>query len=313
MKIVILDGHTLNPGDLSWSRLEQLAETKIYARTTSEQILERSQDAELILTNKVKLTKDLILKLPKLKYIGVLATGVNNIDLDAAKEAKICVCNIPSYGASSVAQHVFALLTTICNRISDYSTSINQWTKSEDFCYWHHEIRDLSEMTLGLIGFGEIATKVAEIANAFGMHVLAYKPKPNNSGLVEFVSLENLLEQSDVVSLHCPLTTETQQMINKTSIESMKSDAILINTARGGLIDEQALANALNNDKLFAAGLDVLSVEPANSDNPLLSAKNCFITPHIAWASKKARQKLLDICCDNVAAFLKNMPQNTIF
>ena len=312
MQLVVLDGHSLNPGDLSWELLENIAPSVIYPRTQRSLIVQRARNAQFIITNKVCIDDEIIQQLPKLKYIGVLATGVNNIDLDAAKKANITVCNAPGYSTHSVAQHVFSLIFEITNKLSQYIYSSQTWCDAPDFCYFNDSIQELNDLTLGLIGFGQISQQVATIAKAFGMNVLAYKPRPFQSELATFVDLNTLLSQSDIISLHCPLTPMTRHIINADSLKQMKPSAVLINTARGSLIDEFALANALNNDVIQAAGLDVLSQEPPTADNILLHAKNCYITPHIAWASTKSRQKLLQITCDNIHAFLNNKPQNVV-
>lgn len=316
MKIVVLDGDTLNPGDLSWEQLAKLGELTVHERTSydasqEQMIVKSAQDAEVVLSNKTPLSRSIIAQLPKLKYIGVLATGYNVIDTEAAKEQGIIVTNIPGYGTDSVAQMTFALILEITNNVGLHSEAVRRgkWTEQKDWCFWEQPLMELSGKKLGLIGYGSIGQAVAKIANAFGMQVLTYTRTPSryenqSSSNLQFVDLQQLLETSDIISLHCPLTADNQQMINEQAINSMKDGTIIINTARGQLLDEQAVANALNNGKLRAAGLDVVSVEPIKGNNPLLTAKNCYITPHIAWAPIEARQRLMDIAVDNVRQFL---------
>ena len=316
MNIVILDGYTLNPGDLSWKALEDLGRCKIYDRTPPELVVERASDYKIVLTNKTILTRDIIEKLPNLKYIGVLATGYNIVDVQAARERNIPVTNVPSYGTQAVAQMVFAHLLNLTQHVRDHAQTVQggKWTKSIDFCYWDYPLVELEGLTMGLIGFGRIGQAVANLALAFGMKVLVHDvfvkdPLPDN---VEFAEIEDVFRRSDVLSLHCPLTQETEKLVDKSHLDLMKKSAFLINTSRGPLIDEQALADALNANRLAGAGLDVLTVEPAQANNPLLSAQNCHITPHIAWATKSARTRLLRTVIDNVKAFLDGSPQNVV-
>lgn len=316
MNIVVLDGYTLNPGDLSWESIEKLGHLTIYDRTSDQEIIARAKEADLILTNKTILTAGTLFSLPKLKYIGILSTGYNVVDITAAKDKGIVVCNIPAYSTDSVAQMTFAHLLHITNQVGVYSTECREgkWSNSLDFCYWNNPIMELSGKKFGIIGMGHIGTAVAKIANAFNMEVLACTKKTQDK-LPEYVKktdLDILLSTCDIVSLHCPLTTETRHIINGERLAQMKSSAILINTGRGHLVHEQELADALNQSSIAAYGADVLSIEPAANNNPLLTAKNAYLTPHLAWASTEARKRLMDICCENIKAFLKGSPQNTI-
>ncbi|AJY73667.1 D-2-hydroxyacid dehydrogenase [Paenibacillus beijingensis] len=317
MNIVVLDGFTLNPGDLSWKDLETLGKVSIFDRTREEQIIERAQEAQIVLTNKTPLTAKTLSKLPALKYIGVLATGYNIVDFKAAKELGITVTNVPGYSTGSVAQLVFALLLELCNQVQLHSDSVRQgeWTQCIDFCYTKSPLIELQGKTLGIIGFGQTGKQVAAIARAFGMNVIAATRSNKVSPGYEYIKLtgmSELFEQSDAISLHCPQTAETQGLINSGNLERMKRSAFLINTARGGLVVEQDLADALNNGHIAGAGVDVLSTEPPQSDNPLLTASNCIITPHIAWATKEARARLLNIAIQNIAGYLENKPVNVI-
>lgn len=316
MKIVVLDSYTLNPGDQNWEPLQTLGDFTEYDRTPPAQIVERAQDAEVVLVNKVILNREIINQLPKLRYIGVLATGYNNIDIEAAKEKGIVVTNVRAYGPASVAQQSFALLLALVNHAELHSQSVHngEWTNAADWCYWKTPLVELAGKTLGLIGFGDIGSQVARIAQAFGMKVIVYRKNPSRTqdDSITLVSLEAIFTQSDVVSLHCPLTDETKEIINATHLALMKPTAYLLNTGRGPLINEQELADALKQGTIAGAGLDVLSVEPPKADNPLLSAPNCIITPHIAWATFEARKRLLSMAADNVKAFLNGNPVNTI-
>ena len=316
MKIVILDGYTLNPGDISWADFETLGDFTTYDRTSSDKIVERSENAEIILTNKTIISKETIAKLPKLNYIGVLATGYNIVDIDAAKEKNIIVTNIPSYGTSSVAQMVFALLLELTQNVGHHSNSVKtgDWSRSEDWCYWNKPLIELDDLTMGIIGFGRIGKATAGIARAFGMKVIANDTLNTKSNLnwIKFVDKETIFSESDVVSLHCPLTSENKHFVNSAKINLMKRSAFLINTSRGLLINEEDLAYALNEERIAGAGLDVLSEEPPEDKNPLLTAKNCIITPHIAWATKAARQRLMDIAVGNLKSFLNGKPVNVI-
>ncbi|PJJ84718.1 D-2-hydroxyacid dehydrogenase [Mucilaginibacter auburnensis] len=317
MKIVVLDGYTLNPGDISWDSLMQMGDVTIYDRTPVEQVVERAKDAEAILTNKAKVTKEHIDKLPALKYIGILATGYNIIDIEAAKQRGIIVSNAPGYSTASVAQLVFAFLLEMALHVQKHSDSAKRgdWVKSADFSYWNSPLIELAGKTIGIIGFGEIGQRVADIASAFGMNVIAHsRTQRNQSHRANFawVDLDELLTTADVVSIHCPLTQQTKGLINKESLKKMKSTALLVNTSRGPIIVDQDLADALNNGVIAGAGIDVLSVEPPPTDNPLLSAKNCLVTPHIAWATKEARLRLLEIVVSNLNAFIKGRPVNVV-
>ena len=309
MKIVVLDGYGLNPGDLSWKELEALGETIIYDRTYPDDLMARAHGADALITNKTELTAEHISQLPDLKYIGVLATGYNVVDIDAAKAHRIVVTNIPAYSTPSVAQMVFAHLLNITQRVDYYANENKQgrWTRNVDFCYWDTPLMELEGKKMGIVGFGNIGQATGRIAQAFGMEVCVYTSKPQfalPSG-VKKMELDTLFAECDVISLHCPLTPETKELVNASRLKLMKPTAILINTGRGPLVNEQDLADALNQGVIAAAGLDVLSVEPSTADNPLLSAKNCFITPHIAWATKEARTRLMDIAVNNLKSYQK--------
>lgn len=316
MHIVVLDGYTLNPGDLDWAKLEALGPTTIHDRTPNDQIVARAANAEIVLTNKTVLSRETLDRLPRLRYIGVLATGYNVVDVDAARQHGVPVTNVPTYGTTSVAQMVFAHLLNLTQHVADHSRGVTagRWSQSNDFCYWDSPLTELAGLTMGLVGFGRIGRAVAEIARTFGMNVLVYDATPLATlpAGMRSVSLDDLFRQSDVVSLHCPLTPTTQKLINAERLALMKPSAFLINTSRGPLVDELALADALNTGRLAGAGLDVLSIEPPPADNPLLTAKNCHITPHIAWATQAARQRLLDTAVANIQAFLANTPQNVV-
>ncbi|SJZ52370.1 glycerate dehydrogenase [Pilibacter termitis] len=317
MKIVVLDGYTENPGDLSWDKLGNLGDLTVYDRSklSEKEIVERIGEAEIVLTNKTPLTKTIFDAIPNLKYIGVLATGYNVVDIQAAKEAGILVTNIPTYGTDTVAQYAIALLLELCHHIGEHSDSVKrgEWTNNQDWCYWLHPLTELSGKKLGIIGFGRIGQKVGEIAQALGMEILAYDKHANvPNAQATFVELDELLSESDVISLHCPLFPETEGMINKESIAKMKDGVMLINNSRGPLINEADVAEALNSGKIRGAALDVVSTEPINSDNPLLKAKNIIITPHIAWATKEARERLMNIAVENVAKFLASTPVNVV-
>lgn len=327
MKIVVLDGFTLNPGDLSWNGLEGLGEATVYDRTPAELIVERSRGAEILLTNKTPLGENEFAQLPELKYIGVLATGYNVVDIENAKKRNIIVTNIPTYGTSSVAQMTFALILELCNHVQEHSNAVHRgdWSKSKDFCFWNYPLIELADKTIGIIGFGRIGQQVGKIAEAYGMNVLAYDPykepyksnqtnksEQNKCANFKWVELGELFRESDVVSLHCPLFPETKGIINKDSLDKMKKSAFLINTSRGPLVADKDLAEALNSGRIAGAGLDVLSEEPPEADNPLLSAKNCLITPHISWATYEARARLMNIAEDNLKAFIENKPINVV-
>lgn len=316
MKIVILDGYALNPGDLSYDRLQQFGELKVYDRTAPEQVIERAKDADALLTNKVMLGEKEFNQLPQLRYIGVQATGYNVVDVEAARKHGITVTNIPAYSTASVAQMVMAHLLNITQSVEYYAREnrAGRWAKNPDFCYWDNPLIELADKQMGIVGFGRTGSAVARLANAFGMKVAAYTSKPQEAlpEGVEKLSLDELFATSDVVSLHCPLVPATQHLVNAERLALMKPTAILINTARGPIVDEQALADALNNGTLYAAGIDVLCEEPPRTESPLLTARNCFVTPHIAWATLEARTRLLDICEANLRAFIEGHPQNVV-
>ena len=315
MKICVLDGYTTNPGDLSWDWLIQLGDCSIYDRTPAELIAERVKDCEIIITNKTPLRKELLKTLPKLKYIGLLSTGFNIVDWEYCKENGIPVCNIPSYSTSAVAQLVFALILEHTNSVALHSNSVHsgEWAASKDFCYWKSSLTELDGKTLGIIGFGKIGKAVAKIAAAFGMKVIASTNHPAPFENVEFCEKDELLSKSDFVSIHCPLTPLTEGMVNADFLNKMKKSAVLINTSRGQVVDENALADALKNGVIAGAGLDVMTVEPPSADNPLFGIDNCFITPHIAWAGFETRERLMKICRENVLAFLSGTPVNIVY
>lgn len=319
MKIVILDGYTENPGDLSWSGLEALGDLKVYDRTPlhdAREIVSRIGDAEIVYTNKTPLTEEIIEACPNIKFIGLLATGYNVVDVNFAKKRGIPVCNIPSYGTDAVGQFAIALLLEICHHIGHHDQAVHEgrWTSNPDFCFWDYPLIELSGKTMGVIGLGRIGCVTARIAAALGMKVVAYDEIQSEAGkaVAEYLSLDELLAQSDVISLHCPLFPSTQGIINKNNIAKMKEGVIILNNSRGPLIVEEDLAEALNSGKVYAAGLDVAATEPIRSDNPLLKAKNCIITPHISWAPKESRQRLMDIAVDNLKAFLDGDPINVV-
>ena len=318
MKIVILDAFTSNPGDLSWDAIEELGELTVYERTTSEEVLERCTGSEVIFTNKVILNSETIEQLPELKYIGVLATGTNVVDLNFAKERGICVTNIPGYSTDSVVQHVLALMLHLSSKVSVHNNAVQKgdWVNSIDFSFTLGSLNELSGKTLGIIGLGTIGRKLARVADAMGMKIVAaHQSSMNRLELpyeVEWLPVDEVFAMADFLSLNCPLTSETEKVVNAEHLKKMKSSAIVINTGRGPLVDEQALADALNNGTIAGAGLDGLSTEPPAGDNPLLSAKNCVITPHIAWASREARARLIAIAADNLSSFLSEVPQNVV-
>ena len=319
MKIVVLDGYTENPGDLSWTELEKLGQLTVYDRTAygeSPLIAQRIGDAEVIVTNKTPISQQTLEQCPNLKLIAVLATGYNVIDCAAARKKGVSVVNVPTYGTASVSQYSIALLLEICHHIGHHDQSVHagNWANNADWCYWDYPLIELEGKTMGIIGFGRIGQAEGRIARALGMRVLAYDLYPSDSGraIGEYVDLDTLYRQSDVISLHCNLTPENTRMINKDSIAKMKDGVILINNARGQLIDEQDVADALNSGKLAAAGLDVVYTEPIREDNPLLKAKNCIITPHISWAPKESRQRIMDVTAENIRAFLAGRPQNVV-
>lgn len=313
--IVVLDGHCLNPGDLSWQGLEGLGKCTVYDRTPPEQVAERIRDADIVLTNKVPVRRELLAGQERLKYIGVTATGYNIIDVDAAREHGIVVTNVPTYGTMSVAQMVFAHLLNLTQRVGDHAEAVREgrWASSPDWCFWDFPLLELGSMTMGIVGYGRIGQATAQLAQAFGMKVIAHNRSAiGGSSNVRQVDLETLFRESDVVSLHCPLTAETTRMVNRERLALMKPTAFLINTSRGALVDEAALADALNSGGLAGAGLDVLDAEPPAAGNPLFTAKNCYITPHIAWATRESRQRLLDLGVENVAEFLAGRPRNVV-
>ncbi|MFW9623048.1 D-2-hydroxyacid dehydrogenase [Bacteroides graminisolvens] len=316
MKIVALDGYGLNPGDLSWDAVSQLGELTVYDRTSSEEVIERSAGAEAILTNKTVITAEIMEALPDLKYIGVLATGYNVVNIDAAREKGIVVTNIPAYSTPSVAQMVFAHILNIAQQVQHHSEEVRKgrWTNNADFCFWDTPLIELREKKIGLVGLGHTGFNTARIAIGFGMQVTAYTSKSSLQLPPEIKkrTLDELFSECDIVSLHCPLTDETKELVNAERLRLMKPTAILINTGRGPLVNEQDLADALNAGKLYAAGLDVLSSEPPKADNPLLTARNCYITPHIAWASLEARTRLMDILVENIKAFQAGKPVNNV-
>ena len=316
-KIVILDGHTINPGDLSWEVILQQGECTVYERTPKELVAERCRDAKAVLTSKAIFTREVMESLPKLSYIGVLATGYNVVDVQAARERGITVTNIPAYSTQSVAQMVFALLLQLCCHVKEHSDSVKSgaWSACEDFCYWNSPMIELAGKTLGIVGFGMIGQQTARVANALGMKVAAFVRQRKQVDGIDYQwidSLDELLVRSDVISLHCPLTEDTNGMINAERLRLMKPSAFLINTARGPLIEENALADALNSKRIAGAALDVLGAEPPAADNPLFRAKTCIITPHIAWATKEARTRLINTAGENLKAYLEGSPVNTV-
>ena len=319
MKIVVLDGYTENPGDLSWGGLEELGEVTVYDRTSyvdAPIIAERIGNAEVVVLNKTPLSKETIDKCPNIKLIAVLATGYNVVDYNYAKEKGIPVVNVPTYGTASVSQFSIALLLEICHHIGHHNESVHagNWANNVDWCYWDYPLVELEGKTIGIIGFGRIGQQEGRIAKALGMKVLANDLYPNASGkeIAEYVDLDTLFASADVITLHCNLTPENTGLINKENIAKMKDGAILINNARGQLINERDVADALNSGKLAAAGLDVVYTEPIKADNPLLKAKNCVITPHISWAPKESRQRIMDITADNIKAFLAGNAVNVV-
>lgn len=317
MKIVVLDGYTLNPGDLTWEGLEKIGTLTVYDRTPKELIVERIGEAEIIFTNKTPLTKDIFDSCPTIKYVGVLATGYNVVDTDYAKTKGIVVTNIPTYGTAAVAQFTIALLLELCHNVGLHSQTVHagEWSSCSDFCYWKSPLIELAGKTLGIIGFGRIGKSTAKIAQALGMKVVAYnqdKIEGIENDNLKYVTLDELFAASDVISLHCPLFPSTQGIINKQNIEKMKDGVMLINTSRGPLVVEQDLADALKSGKVKGAAVDVVSSEPIKPDNVLLSAPNCIITPHIAWAPKESRKRLMNIAVDNLDSFLKGNPINVV-
>ena len=317
-KIVVLDGYAANPGDISWEPWKELGELTVYERTAPDETVARCKDAEIVLTNKVILDAKVIEQLPALRYIGVLATGYNVVDLEAARRHDIVVTNIPAYSTLSVAQMVFAHLLNITHHVAQHAERVTNgaWQNSKDFCFWDSELIELDGLALGIVGLGNIGRAVARIAQTFGMKVMAYSSKSEEAlaemGIQKAASYEDVFRTADVVSLHCPLNAQTKHLVNAERLALMKPSAILINTGRGPLIDEQALADALNNGKIYAAGVDVLTQEPPRAGSPLIGARNCYITPHVAWATRAARERLDKIAFDNVRAFLDGCPRNVV-
>jgi len=313
-RIVVLDGFTLNPGDLDWRELAALGELTVHERTGAAQVVERATGAEIVLTNKTPISAEAMAQLPGVRCIGVLATGHNVVDTAAAKGRGIPVCNVPGYGTASVAQHVWALLLELTQRAGHHAASVRdgRWSASPDFCYWDFPLIELAGLTLGIVGYGEIGRAVARIGRAFGMEVVATTRTARPGTDVPLISLDELFARADVITLHCPLTPETQGMVNAARLASMKPTAFLINTSRGPLVVEADLAAALNAGKIAGTALDVLAVEPPSSDNPLLTARNCLITPHIAWATHAARARLMAVVVANVKAFLDGRPANVV-
>lgn len=318
MKIVNLEGYTTNPGDLSWDGIKKLGDYTVYDRTPKDKIIERAKGANILIVNKTIITAEILDALsPELEYIGLQSTGYNVIDCEYARKLGVTVCNIPSYSTNAVAQLVFAFILQITNQVTLHSQAVKngEWCECPDFCFWKTPLTELAGKIIGIIGFGAIGRKVAQTAQAFDMNILAYNPRPKSAdGIknIEFTDLDTLLAKSDIVTCHCPLTPQTKGLINENTLSLMKKDAIFINTSRGPVVDENALANALNNGMIRAAGLDVLSVEPAKRNNPLLKAKNCIITPHIAWAAKETRARLLNILEQNIIAYLSGNPRNVV-
>jgi len=316
MKIVILDGFAVNPGDLSWDVLKQFGEVTVYERTPDDLVIERIGDAEIIVTNKIPVTEQLLDACPAIWLICVSATGYNVVDCEAAKKRGIPVCNVPAYGTSAVSQFAFSLLLELCNAVGHHSQAVHEgkWTNCPNFCFWDTPQMELAGKTMGIIGFGRIGRAVGTIAKAFGMNVLAYNSSrcPEGEAIGQYVDLDTLLKQSDVISLHCPMTPETEKIINAGTLSKMRDGAILLNTARGGLLDETAVAEALRSGKLRGAAVDVASTEPINADNPLLTAPNCIITPHMAWAPTESRQRIIDCIQNNIHGFLSGKPVNVV-
>lgn len=313
IKLTILDGHAVNPGDLSWDMFKGFADVTVYERTPQNQVIERIGNSDAIFLNKIQITEEVFSSCPNLKYIGVLATGYNVIDLEAARKHNVIVTNIPAYSTDSVAQHVFALILHFTNHVSIHNNSVQNgdWVKCPDFCYWNKSLLELNGKTLGIFGYGNIGKKVSQIGEAFGMKVICCT-RTAKAGMPEQVSFEELLKRSDFISIHAPLTDKTSNLINSETLKLIKPTAYLINTARGGFIDEQALREALDNDKLAGYAGDVVSEEPMKAENPLLGAKNCIITPHIAWAPLETRTRLQGIALENLKAYLNGKPQNVV-
>lgn len=316
MKIVNLDGYTTNPGDLSWDWLGNYGEYKVYDRTAPEQIIERAKDADILIINKSVITAQMLENFPNLKFVGLQSTGYNVIDCKAARARNITVSNIPAYSTTGVAQLVFAFILQVADNVSLHSDAVHngEWCECPDFCFWKTPLTELDGKTIGIIGFGSIGRRVAQIANAFGMNVEVFTPhpKPDEYKNVNFVDFDTLLSDSDFITCHCPLTEKTENLIDKTAIDKMKKNAVVINTSRGPVVNDEDLANALNSGKIKAAGVDVLRVEPPEKENPLLQAKNCYITPHIAWAAYETRARLLGILEQNIKAYIDGNPINVV-
>ncbi|MDL2209613.1 D-2-hydroxyacid dehydrogenase [Desulfovibrio sp. OttesenSCG-928-O18] len=316
MKIVILDGYTENPGDLTWDGFAALGDLTVYDRTPADKIIERIGDADAVIVNKTPVSRETLAACPSLRYVGLLATGYDVVDVAAAKERGVTVTNIPSYGTEAVGQFAIALLLEICNRVGHHDAAVKEgrWATSADWCFWDYPLIELADKTMGVIGFGRIGQATGRIAKAMGMNVVAYDAYPTDTGreIGKYVTLDELLAASDVIALHCNLLPETRGIVNRESIAKMKDGVIILNNSRGPLIVEQDLADALNAGKVYAAGLDVVAKEPITEDNPLLRAKNCIITPHISWASRESRKRLMDIAVANLAAFVAGNAQNTV-
>ncbi|MBQ4610346.1 MAG: D-2-hydroxyacid dehydrogenase [Clostridia bacterium] len=316
MKIVVLDGYTENPGDLSWEKLEAMGELTVYDRTPADKVIERIGDAEIVYTNKTPISRETLEACPNIKFISVLATGYNIVDIAAAKERGIPVANVPTYGTASVAQFAIALLLEVCHHAAHHDRAVHEgrWESNPDWCFWDYPLIELAGKTMGIIGLGRIGQATARIAGALGMRVIASDSVRTEAGaeVAEYVELDNLLEESDVIALHCPLFPDTEGIINKNTIAKMKDGVIIINNSRGPLIVEQDLADALNSGKVYAAGLDVVSTEPIRGNNPLLGAKNCIITPHISWAPRESRARIMETSAENLKAFLGGAPVNIV-
>ena len=319
MKLVVLDGYTLNPGDLNWNGLSQFGNLTVFDRTSynNKDIINNIGDAQIIFTNKTPLNLDVLSEVPSVKYIGVLATGYNVVDTKTAKKLGITVTNVPDYSSNAVAQFTMALLLELCHHIGAHNNAVQNgdWIKNKDFCFWNHPLIELRGKTMGIVGFGKIGKATAKLAQAFGLKIKVYNRtvyKEFENDILQFVSLDELLQTSDIVSLHCPLTKQTEGLINKKTLAKMKDSAVLINTSRGPLVNEKDLTLALNKGELFGAAVDVISKEPMTKNNPLLNAKNCIITPHIAWASKEARQRLMKTTVENLEAYISGAPKNVV-
>ncbi|MBV7275889.1 D-2-hydroxyacid dehydrogenase [Clostridium sp. PL3] len=316
MNIVVLDGYTLNPGDITWEGMEKLGCLTVYDRTPTDKIVERIGNADVVFTNKTPISKEIFEACLNIKFVGVLATGYNVVDVVSAKEKGISVTNIPTYGTDAVGQFAIGLLLEICHHIAHHDKAVHdgRWENNDDWCFWDYPLIELAGKTMGVIGFGRIGQTTGRIAKALGMKVIEYDEYPNDAGkeFAEYVSLDTLFSESDVIALHCPLLPSTEGIINKDNIGKMKDGVIILNNSRGPLIVEQDLADALNSGKVYAAGVDVVSTEPIKADNPLLTAKNCIITPHISWAPKESRQRLMNIAVDNLEAFIKGTAKNVV-